>query len=124
MKSLITLLFALGTSLAALACAHAGTPDALDNVGFVLAGEPVNLNTASERELIELPGIGPTKAAAIVAYRQKHGAFARIDDLRKVKGFGRKTVAKLRPSLTVELPAPPAPPPPAAKEVAPLTKNP
>lgn len=60
----------------------------------------VNINTATVDQLIRLPGIGPTKAGAIAAYRSKH-AFARIDDLDHVKGFGRKTMARLRPYLTV-----------------------
>lgn len=110
MKTLTTILFAAMTSLAALACAHAGSPDLVDDAPRVLPAQRVNLNTASARDLIELPGIGPTKAAAIVDYRAKHGPFRRVIDLRRVKGFGRKTVAKLRPSLTVDPPNPPPPP--------------
>src|SRR5215470_4780203 len=60
----------------------------------------VNINTATVDQLIRLPGIGPTKAGAIAAYRSKHH-FARIDDLDHVKGFGRKTMARLRPYLSV-----------------------
>ena len=61
----------------------------------------VNLNTASVEELIRLPGIGPAKAAAIAAFRQKHGPFTHIDDLDRVKGFGRKSMARLRPYLSL-----------------------
>jgi competence protein ComEA len=64
----------------------------------------VNINTATVEELIRLPGIGPAKAAAIAAFRQKHGAFGRIEDLDRVKGFGRKTLARLRPNLSVSGP--------------------
>src|SRR5262245_55766358 len=64
----------------------------------------VNLNLADERELDLLPGIGPTKAQRIVAWRARHGPFQRIRDLRRVKGFGRKTVLKLTPYLTLDGP--------------------
>jgi comEA protein len=61
----------------------------------------VNLNTASEDELGLLPGVGPSKAQAITAYRKKNGPFKKVDDLNKVKGFGFKTLKKLKPYLTV-----------------------
>jgi competence ComEA-like helix-hairpin-helix protein len=64
----------------------------------------VNLNQAGERELDLLPGIGPTKAQRIVAWRAQHGPFQRLRDLRRVKGFGRKTVLKLTPYLTLDGP--------------------
>jgi competence protein ComEA len=61
----------------------------------------VNLNEASEEQLQLLPGVGPAKAAAIVAWRTKHGRFKKLDDLTRVKGFGRKTLQKLRTSLAL-----------------------
>jgi competence protein ComEA len=61
----------------------------------------LNLNTATEDELQLLPGVGPSKAAAIVAWRKKHGSFKKVDDLTRVKGFGRKTLLRLRPLLSV-----------------------
>ncbi len=103
MKTFIGIVFVAALSLASVACAHAGSLDA--SPPPAPAGEVVNLNTATERELVDLPGVGPAKAAAILAFRKKHGGFKRVEDLRKVKGFGRKTVAKLRPSLTVGPPA-------------------
>lgn len=60
----------------------------------------VNLNQASEEELERLPGVGPTRARAIVAHRQEH-SFRRIEELTKVKGIGRKTFGKLRSYLTL-----------------------
>lgn len=61
----------------------------------------LNLNTATVDQLMLLPGIGPSKAERVVAWRQKHGPFRRVADLRKVKGFGYKTVRRLEPNLDV-----------------------
>ncbi|HEY4713212.1 MAG TPA: ComEA family DNA-binding protein [Aquirhabdus sp.] len=61
----------------------------------------VNINSASETELVGLPGIGPSKAKAIAEYRQSQGSFKSIDDLQKVKGIGPATLEKLRAHVTV-----------------------
>jgi competence protein ComEA len=60
---------------------------------------PVNLNTATVEQLLTLPGIGPSKAQAIVETRQKIGGFKKLEDLLRVKGIGRKTFRKLEPML-------------------------
>ncbi|GAB4126780.1 MAG: hypothetical protein Fur0040_09500 [Sideroxydans sp.] len=60
----------------------------------------VNINTASEQELRTIKGIGPEKARAIVEYRDAYGPFKQVEDLRNVKGFGEKSVARLKPLLT------------------------
>lgn len=62
--------------------------------------EPLNINTASAAELDALPGIGPAKAKAIVAYRSKHGPFTTPADLVQVKGIGPKITARLYPLVT------------------------
>jgi len=61
----------------------------------------VNVNTASTGELESLPGIGPSKAAAIVAYRTENGPFASVDALQNVPGIGAKTVDSLRSEAEV-----------------------
>lgn len=61
----------------------------------------VNLNTAGEAELLRLPGIGPTKARAIIAYRQARGPFASVAELAQVPGIGPATVANLAGLATV-----------------------
>ena len=62
----------------------------------------LNLNTATEDQLVMLPGVGPSKAERVVTWRQKHGAFKRVADLRHVKGFGYKTIKKLEPYLDIK----------------------
>lgn len=61
----------------------------------------VNINTADAQLLDTLPGIGPSKAAAIVEYRTKHGQFAKTDDLTNVSGIGPATFVKLKDLVTV-----------------------
>jgi competence protein ComEA len=63
----------------------------------------VNINTATESELAFLPGIGPSRAQAIVAHRQKT-PFKKAEDLRRIKGIGRKSLEKIRPYVTVDGP--------------------
>jgi competence protein ComEA len=63
----------------------------------------VNIQTASMEELQRLPGIGPAKAAAIVAYRERT-PFRRVEDILRVRGIGRATFRRLRPMLTVSGP--------------------
>ena len=55
----------------------------------------VNINTATSEELEELPGIGPSKAAAIIESRESDGPFASCEDLTRVTGIGRATVSNL-----------------------------
>lgn len=61
----------------------------------------VNINTATQEQLEVLNGIGSSKAQAIIEYRKKNGNFKTVDDLNNVPGFGDKTLAKLKPEITV-----------------------
>lgn len=56
----------------------------------------INLNLATESELQNVPGIGSSKAKAIIEYRNENGAFTTVEDLKKVNGIGVKTFEKLR----------------------------
>jgi len=62
---------------------------------------PIDLNSASEKQLRTLKGIGPARAKAIVAYRQSNGPFASVSDLEKVPGLSRRLVRQLGPQVTV-----------------------
>ncbi|MCD7033029.1 helix-hairpin-helix domain-containing protein [Metabacillus sp. GX 13764] len=61
----------------------------------------VNLNSADEEQLQTLTGIGPSKAAAIIGYREEKGSFQKIEDLKEVTGIGEKTFEKLKEEITV-----------------------
>ncbi len=70
------------------------------------AGHPVregqiDVNTAGAEELTELPGIGPARAAAIVADREANGPFRYPEDLLRVPGIGEKTLAGFLDLITV-----------------------
>ena len=60
-----------------------------------------NINTASLEELMTLPGIGQTRAEAIVAYRQERGSFQTIEDIMKVDGIKEGSFEKLKEKITV-----------------------
>ncbi len=85
----------------------------------------VNINTASAALLDTLPGVGPAKAAAIVDYRTKHGPFASITDIQKVKGIGSgSTYAKIAPLITVDVQhSPPSASLNTVKTVEPIIKK-
>ncbi|KHF41924.1 helix-hairpin-helix domain-containing protein [Halalkalibacter okhensis] len=59
----------------------------------------ISINDATAVELEQLPGIGPSKAAAIITYREEHGPFKGIDDLVQVSGIGPKSIEKLQEFL-------------------------
>jgi competence protein ComEA len=61
----------------------------------------VNLNRASESELQTLTGVGPSKAAAIIEYRDTNGPFKEIEQLKEISGIGDKTFEKLKEEITV-----------------------
>jgi len=71
-----------------------------ERAGTPLAdGEKIDPNFADAIELRRLPGVGPAKAAAIVADRRENGPFRSLEDLQRVKGLGRATVDNLSPHL-------------------------
>jgi competence protein ComEA len=62
----------------------------------------INMNTATLKEWVQLPGIGEVYAQRILEYRSTHGDFTRLEDLMEVKGIGQKRWEKLRIHLYIE----------------------
>ncbi|RPK21462.1 hypothetical protein EH2_00756 [Bacillus subtilis] len=65
-------------------------------------GALVNINTATLEELQGISGVGPSKAEAIIAYREENGRFQTIEDITKVSGIGEKSFEKIKSSITVK----------------------
>lgn len=61
----------------------------------------VNINTANEELLTTITGIGPSRAKAIVLYREEHGAFKKVEDITNVSGIGPASLEKMRDMITV-----------------------
>jgi competence protein ComEA len=85
----------------------------------VPAADLIDLNTADQKELAQVPGVGPKMAEAIVDHRRAHGPFKSVDELRTVRGVGPITFDRVRnqfrvssppPVAVVEVPASPQPP--------------
>lgn len=63
---------------------------------------PININLADDIELQNLPRIGPKMADRIVQYRQEHGSFKTIEEIKRVKGIGDKTFEQLKDLIVVQ----------------------
>lgn len=105
----LALTIALLATHSAAAQSQATSPDGHDQeAGATTATAAtigvVNINTASAEELMRLPGVGPAKANAILALRDKLKGFPRVAAIMRVRGIGRKTYAKLKPMLAIEGP--------------------
>ncbi len=62
---------------------------------------PINLNSATVTELMQLPKIGAKTAERVIKFRKEHGGFRRSEELMNVKGIGEKSFVKLKPYLSV-----------------------
>lgn len=62
----------------------------------------ISINNADESQLDSLPGIGPSKAQAIIAYREENGPFKTIEDIKNVPGIGDKTFENFADLITVK----------------------
>lgn len=90
-----------GAAMAAFLFSVAPVPPALAEDTAEEKGV-VNINTATEKELTQLPGIGKKTAQAIIDYREKEGKFETAKDIIKVKGIGEKTYEKIKDMIVVE----------------------
>ena len=71
------------------------------NSATALENGLVNLNTADIAALMTLPGIGESRAKAIISYREQHGAFAKIEDIMKISGIKQAAFSKIKDKITV-----------------------
>ncbi len=62
----------------------------------------ININTATKQELCTIPGVGETRAAAIISYRESHGGFAKPEDIMKVNGIKEGMYEKIKDNISVE----------------------
>jgi len=86
---------------------------AMSGAQLITLGLPLDLNRATAQDLEAIPGLGPALAKRIVEYRQAHGPFKKVEDLREVSGIGSPNLPKLKPYLG--LGSPEAMPPPAGE---------
>ncbi len=95
-----TLSARVGAFVAILALLVAALPTQGAQAELPLTGT-VNVNTASVQELELLPGVGKTRAQAIISARKQHGGFKSLDELVEAKGIGAALLKRLRPMLTL-----------------------
>lgn len=69
-----------------------------------MVGGKLNINLASQKDLEELPGIGPVLAKRIIEHRKEHGPFSKIDDIQEIHRIGEQTFEELKDMVTVEEP--------------------
>lgn len=84
----------------------AATAASLDPMGKNITATPapqypININTAVPQDLENLPNIGPAKAEAIIAFRQQHGSFKKIEDIQNVTGIGPTIFDRIKDLITV-----------------------
>ena len=65
------------------------------------ADRKINLNTASREQLMTLPGIGEAKAEAVIAYREEHGSFQNIEEIKRISGIKDAVFLKIKDRITV-----------------------
>ena len=61
----------------------------------------IDINTADATQLVTIPGIGETRAAAILAYREKNGPFAKVEDIMQVSGIKSALFEKMKDYITI-----------------------
>ena len=96
-RMMIAAIAAIALSATALS-AQGRTPPAKT---VATTAAPVNLNTATAEQLETIPGVGTAMAERIIEYREKNGAFKKVEELMNVRGVGEKSFLKMKPLITV-----------------------
>jgi competence protein ComEA len=99
-RALTTLLALLALHGGGLAAAEGGAAPPEEGPPTTEQDARININVAGVDELVRLPGIGPSRAQAIIAERKKR-RFRRVEDIMRVPGIGRKTFSQIRLSIRV-----------------------
>lgn len=107
-RALAFIALVAGVLLAVLAYSPRFTSKPIDYHPGEVAAYRVDINRADRFELMQVPGIGPGKADAIVAHRDAVGGFGTINDLNGVKGIGPKTIDHIKPHVLVDNPSTPS----------------
>ncbi len=105
-KKLVTSLFCLILMIVTINSSFAAQKSAVSAADQGIASESpiagkIDINSADEKMLTNLPGIGPRTATRITDYRKANGPFKTVDDLLNIKGIGPKVLEKIKPFATV-----------------------
>ena len=92
----------LGVLVVAMWCLSGGAAAADDKPAKAKAEGKVNINEASQAQLMKLEGVGAGAAKKIIAWREAHGPFKRLNDLEKVPGVGREVLEKNHGRIAVK----------------------
>ena len=98
----LALLLALGSGMNRLLRAETVAPVHSVSVEELERAAMIDLNTAAAAELEQLPGIGSVLAGRIVGYREEHGAYASVEELRNVPGIGEAKLEAIRERVFVD----------------------
>lgn len=74
----------------------------VETTNFSNANKIININKASEIELQEIPGVGPSMAKKIITYREENGKFKNIEDIKNVSGIGEKKFENIKEYITIK----------------------
>ncbi|HEV2524232.1 MAG TPA: ComEA family DNA-binding protein [Gammaproteobacteria bacterium] len=104
LRSLVSLFFVLGLSLSFSAVAAEHHKQTTSQETSQTATSGININTADAQTIINahIKGIGKKRAEAIVAYREAHGPFKSLDELKKIKGLNGKVIDSNRERLLLQ----------------------